>query len=80
MNPSSGQAPVAGRALVTATFYVCMRATWIVEWIFCKPTFGLQQCALRSRVRHRARFETLGDRPLTRFEPYVRDASRKDKM
>ncbi len=72
MNPSSGQALVAGRALVTATFYVCMRPTWIVEWMLQTDIRVAAVCATL-KVRHRARFEKLDDMtPHTFWTPWLR--------
>ena len=55
MTPSNGQAPVAGRAAVAATFYVCMRPTWIVEWLVANQ-HSVCSNLRHLEVRHWARF------------------------
>ena len=72
MNPSSGQAHVAGRALVTATS--CLYAPDVDRRVDLLQTdIRVAAVCATLKVRHRARFEKLGDMtPHTFWTPWLR--------
>jgi hypothetical protein len=77
MNPSSGQALVTGRAHWNG-YILCLYALDVDSRVdFLQTDIRAAAGCATLKVRRQARFATW---PLTRFGPYVRDVSRKDKL
>jgi hypothetical protein len=80
MNPPSGQAPVAGRGPCSG-YILCLYAPDVDRRVdFLQADVRVTAMCATLKVRHRVRFEKLGDTTPHWFWTPCRDASRKDKM